>query len=97
MDELNDHKQAGARIFRAAIKQIQARGWDRNSMDILLAVTPGHKWQQPMAVLMFSELESALGGRTLTQFDSQVQDKGEVIALFEAVADQLSQTSSGVI
>ena len=97
MDELQSSRQAGAIIFRSAAQYIKKHGWDHNSMNILLAATPGQKWPQPTAVLMFSELESALGGRTLTQFDSQVQDKDEVIVLFEAVADQLSQTSSGVL
>lgn len=89
MDEYQQSKLAGARIFRQAIKHIQDRGWDHNSMEILLAVTPGQRWPQPMAVLMFSELSHALGHETLSKFDSRVNDPQVVIHLFATVAEGL--------
>lgn len=89
MDEYQLAKIAGAKIFRLAIQSINEYGWDHNSMDVLLSVTPGQVWTQPMAVLMYSELESELGSLSLTEFDKQVQDQQEVINLFTQVAESL--------
>lgn len=77
-------KLAGAKVFHDASKYISDHGWDHNSMDILLKVSGGKVWPQPMAVLMFSELEHALGSQTLTQFD-QVASTKEVVELFKKV------------
>lgn len=90
MDEYGQARLDGAKIFRAGVKYIEVHGWDHNTMDILLAVTPGKRWPQPMAVLMFSELENALEGQTLTNFDLHVPDEQGVIDLFNLVADSLS-------
>jgi hypothetical protein len=90
MDKFQTHKLAGAHIFRGAVEYIKAHGWHHNSMDILLNVTPGQVWNQPMAVLMFSELSNELGSETLTAFDKRVEDQAEVIDLFNRVADNLS-------
>lgn len=86
MDEFNLARKSGAHIFRLAAKMINTHGWHGSSMDILLSVTPGHRWPQPMAVLMYSELSNALGPLTLTQFDRAVKGKAQVIELFEKVA-----------
>lgn len=85
MDEYLQARLAGAQIFRLAIAHIQAHGWHHNSMDILLAVSGGQRWPQPMAVLMFSELSHALGDESLTQFDHRVSDPQTVIELFTKV------------
>lgn len=90
MDEYQSAKLEGAQIFRDAIKYIAKHGWDHNSMDILLAVTPGQRWPQPMAVFMFSALSDALGHETLSQFDQRVYDPQVVIQLFERVITELS-------
>jgi hypothetical protein len=92
MDDFANHKLTGAQIFRSAANQIKSSGWSRNSMDILLSVTPGKIWRQPMAVLMFSELSNELGSETLTAFDRRVSDPSEVIDLFNRVADNLSSS-----
>lgn len=89
MDEFSAHKQAGAVIFRKAIEHIKQHGWNHNTMDILLAVSRGQVWQQPMAVLMFSELSNELDSRTLTQFDKQTHNVQEVIDLLTRVATAL--------
>jgi hypothetical protein len=90
MDEYQSVKLEGAKIFRLAVEHINQHGWDHNSMNILLAVTPGERWPQPMAVLMFSELEHQLGGLTLSQFDRQTQDPRDITDLFNLVADSLT-------
>ncbi len=89
MDEYQSARIEGAKIFRLAIAFIRQYGWDHNSMDILLSVTPGRVWSQPMAVFMYSELESALDSDTLTGFDKKVKDQQEVINLFAQVAKSL--------
>ncbi len=89
MDTYKSSQLAGAKIFRLAVEHIQKYGWDHNSMDILLAVTPGKRWLQPMAVFMFSELSNQLGSETLTQFDQRIKDQATVIKLFEQVATNL--------
>lgn len=92
MDDLIKHKLAGAEIFHMAAQYIVDHDWNHNSMDILLRVTPGKIWSQPMAVLMFSELSNELGAETLTAFDKRVTDKVEVINLFNRVASGLSSS-----
>lgn len=90
MDEYQQAKLEGVEIFRRAIKYIEKYGWNHNSMDILLAVSKGERWPQPMAVLMFSELSDALGPETLSQFDHRVSDPQVVTQLFERVATGLT-------
>jgi hypothetical protein len=92
MDEFAKAKLAGAKIFRAGAKYIIDHGWNHNSMDTLLAVTLGKPWPQPMAVLMFSELEHALGHQTLTQFD-QTATRDQALQLFETVASSLTTSN----
>lgn len=87
-----DHRLAGAQIFRDAIKYIQQNGWHHNSMDILLAVSSGGVWPQPMAVYMFSELSSELGSDTLSDFDRKTTDQNMVITLFTKIATNLEST-----
>lgn len=88
MDEYKLAKKDGAQIFRLAIYHLESHGWNHNSMEILLKVSEGKVWPQPMAVLMFSEMGHALGSKTLTQFD-QTATTDEVINLFQKVINGL--------
>lgn len=92
MDEYQSAKLAGAQIFRQAIVHIKQHGWQHNSMEILLSVSNGERWAQPMAVLMFSALSDALGHETLTQFDTRVTDPESAIQLFESATAQLESS-----
>jgi hypothetical protein len=92
MDEYSQAKQAGAEVFKRAIDYIKAHSWNHNSMEILLKASNGQVWPQPMAVLMFSELEYALGSQSLTQFD-QTATEEEVIDLFNRVITQLTTSN----
>ncbi len=92
MDEHKLAKLKGAKIFTQAVAYIKTHGWNHNSMEILLKVSRGQVWPQPMAVLMFSELEHALGTKTLTQFDLSVSSD-DVIKLFRRVSNQLTTSN----
>jgi hypothetical protein len=92
MDEYSQAKQAGAEVFKRAIDYIKTHNWNHDSMEILLKVSNGQIWPQPMAVLMFSELEHALGGKTLTQFDKGATQQ-EALDLFQKVVEHLTTSN----
>lgn len=92
MDEYQSAKLDGGKIFRSAITHIKTHGWNHNTMEILLKVSNGKVWPQPMAVLMFSELGNVLGSKTLTQFDKSATTH-QVIELLNKVADQLTTSN----
>ena len=89
MYEYKTQKLDGAKIFKLAIEKIKKDGWNHNSMDILLSVTPGSVWPQPMAIMMYIELTNVLGEESLTAFDHRVKSKKEVIQLFQKVIDSI--------
>ena len=94
MDEYQSAKLTGSQIFLKAIEEIKQRGWDHNSMEILLRASNYEKWPQPMAVLMFAELSNELGSETLTAFDKRVTNPDDVVKLFSKVAKSLSTSSN---